>query len=135
MGRALRQASACADISGDTCILSHEVAFDTPSLFIYDTKALAMRGLLAPRRIPSIADGETPSDPPPLTIAVQRPGVGSKKSVPMVIEIEMNHSVTIEYFDLVKLAMREERLVGDDAYCFQLLMHTLSNECVEALQK
>ena len=136
---ALKHAAMCAEISGDTCILSHEVGMQVPGIFVWDSTSVSMRGLLAPRSIsaPNVENDSVDAamlDTESVLVSVQRPSADSSKST-SVIDITMNVSVYVEYFDALNLVMQTELLEGDSAFCFQLLLHTLTDACKNELQQ
>lgn len=91
-----------------------------------------MRLILAPKIIErgdADDDGESHIGP------VQRVKIRTHNDVDgyVMSTLEFAHSIKAEFFDGTERVLREERFVGKESYCIQLLRHSLPLECWEKL--
>jgi hypothetical protein len=120
---ASRVAQGCASLSGDSCILSHEVGLEIPAVFIYETSELRMRPLLFPRIVEQNITQRR------ISIALH---AAQNESNQKTLQLNMHSTVEVEYFDEMR-ELRKEHLKGGDGYCVQLLHHSLSDDCTKEL--
>ena len=125
---ALDRAERCARASGETCILSHEVGFSVPSVFMYNASLARMRIMMVPH-----LDDEYAS-----TQLKARVLVGDPLQETMhtndhsTREMLFAKSIKVKYLEGAGASgIRDEHAVleGYEAYCVQLLNYSLTEAC------
>ena len=130
---AIERASHCvkATAGESECVLSGEIGFSVPSLFLYDHDKFEMRMLIAPRYVGQEEPGVV------RTIRMQDPtgpGIqaGRESTHPNQL-FEFNTTVKVEYLKGGSRIMATEAFEGQQAYCVQALRRSIAPACWEAL--
>jgi len=125
---ALDKAERCARETGETCVLSHEVGFTVPAVFVYNATLARMRTILVPnidREHAALQNKSRVLVGDPLAEVMQ-------SSDPHTREYVFAKSVHIKYLSNAGgHGFRDETDTIEDteAYCVQLLNATLTDAC------
>lgn len=125
---AAQRAALCARVTGESCILSHEVGLEVPGVFLYGggEAGSGMRLLITPARAPSpeSANASKGTLDPAKRVRVSLHGQEWESR-----EYVMEPRLAIEYYDFNGRAMRIETLEANDAFCVQLLARSVQEDC------
>jgi hypothetical protein len=118
-----KRAEQCARISGDGCVLSHEVGLWLPGAFLY--RDAVMRLVLAPKITGHDEEDKTEGK----RVRVRNhEDVNGKMS-----SYKLHYNISVEYFDGNDRVFHDENFIGNDAYCIQLLHHSVPDSCWKSL--
>jgi hypothetical protein len=113
---ALERALRCAAASETDCVLSFEIGFGLPAVFLEDHSSDAgVKALLAPRLLP------LPSEQVYVRVAVPDDRYNTKTVI-------FNETINVEFMDERKRVLTGE-LSGSQAFCVQLLRVSYDNAC------
>lgn len=124
---AMRRAHRCAGQWGAACVLSPEVGFSVPAVFLYDYHHARMRTIVAPKLV-ALNEAEQVRSKE-VYVRVSPPdsdGILGTRTV------TFNDTVLVEYLNDDKKLVHEQ-LTGDDAFCVQLLRSAFDASCWRAL--
>ena len=123
--QSFERARRCAAHFGTSCILSPEIGLSIPAAFLAAPEEReGMRMVIGPRLLEQTDTNSTTK-----LIRVKTPGGVFSNSRTM----EFNHSIVIEFLDGYTRSSKQAKLVGEEAYCIQLLRRAFSNECWRGL--
>ena len=135
LSKATKRAESCARNAGEVCILSHEVDYPIPSVFVWDNINTRMRPLLFPRVEPPY-DNQSVIE---ARVRVQHPLERRAEAHDVAKEWIFRTKVNITYIDGVYTSYpwsNDRRELHDkDAYCVQLLRKSLSDSCLQILEE
>lgn len=110
----------CARVTGESCIFSYDVGFSIPAVFVWNASEGRMMTFITPQR-----DVAFEAMQPKAYVSVGDPledGVTFRET------FQLRQRTRIEYV-AVGMRMHTAVLEGVDAYCIQMLNHTISTEC------
>jgi len=125
---ALDKAERCARASGETCLLSHEVGFTVPAVFVYNASLAQMRAILVPSADRTYLDEQPKARVlvgDPLEPTMQSGDVRAKDYI-------FAKSIKVKFLGAASgMGLRDEYTTLEDteAYCVQLLNSTLNDAC------
>jgi len=125
---ALDKAERCARASGETCLLSHEVGFSVPAVFVYNASIAKMRAVLVPSAERPFLDVQPKARVlvgDPLEAIMQSGDVRTRDYI-------FSKSIKVKFLGATSgIGLRDEYTIleDSDAYCVQLLNNTLSDAC------
>lgn len=122
-------ATRCAAPHAETCILSSEVGFEIPSVFLWNQTTLTMRPIVAPRLLKKEKHTQkrVVVMPPSLEVDVAASIAKAESST-----YTFATTVDVEHINPNTMRPMSDRLTDYDAFCVQLLFRSLSEECVRA---
>ena len=115
---AIDRATRCAATGTTSCVLSGEIGFSVPAVFLYDEEQAAMKMLIAPRLLSQTNPG------PVKTIKLVDP-LGTAPSQ----LFEFNSTLEVEFLVGGSRRMDTLTLTGQDSYCIQALRRSIESEC------
>jgi hypothetical protein len=120
--RAATRAFACAALASTECVLSSEVGYAIPTVFLYDHATYSITTVVAPKLLPRESPIEYVRVAPP-------DGDGLTDT----FTVQFNTSIRVEFLDGISKQLREEEYEGEAAFCVQLLRHSYEPSCWEKL--
>lgn len=134
----LQRAKRCSSVRGDLteCVLTHEVGLGVPGFYIHDDDCDAgtMRAVLAPTRVPLVphVHEDEASALSMRRIRVQSPAEHGPHSRTVHT---YNNTIRLQYIGGSEGGMHLETrtMTGPAAYCFQLLLESVSPACAERI--
>lgn len=133
LSKATERAEACARSAGEVCILSHEVDYPLPAVFVWDASKSRMRPLLFPRVEPLDVNQSVTE----ARVRVQHPLERRAEVHDVAQEWIFRTKVNITYIDGIHswhpLSNDRRELEYTDAFCVQLLRQSLSDSCLRVL--
>jgi hypothetical protein len=129
---AKESAKSCAASTGERCILTSEVGFEVPGVFLWNSTQMDMHAYLAPR----ILDQERHSKSQNTTVAVVDPR-SEQGSTEFLDHFKTNRFefyewIEIEYLTPPPISTKKVILKDYESYCVQLLLLSLSDKCTAA---
>ena len=115
--KALARATACAVDAETDCVLSVDVGFAVPTAFILEENQTALEAVVAPRLIE--ASEETTA------VRIEHPGGAGADG----LIAEFSSALMVEYMQPLSRSVVRRRMVGQAAYCVQLLRRAYSPAC------
>ena len=122
--RAAERAGRCAKRAGESCVLSHEIDFPIPAAFVWNASEHRMRPFLLPRLrriegVPTVRVAHvTPEEQTP----------GGREAL-----LTLDKRIAVEHYDVRGRALVHDEVSNDTAFCLQLLLRTVPDECSELL--
>lgn len=116
---AMDRAMACSLAHETDCVLSGEIGFSVPAVFVPDPEETGLQMLVAPQIVAAAPDRPTRH------VRMQDPSGMFPNQI-----ITFNHSITVEYLrgDGAR-SMQTSVLEGPAAYCVQALRHSIVPSC------
>jgi hypothetical protein len=111
------RAMACAVHSATECIISAEIGFAVPVAYISDVSG-GLQSIIAPKIL-------TAENPTSLRILNPIDELNIRHTI-------FNTSIFIEFMTIEKRVVRKT-IVGDDAFCVQLLLRVFDDACIAQL--
>lgn len=122
---ALERALRCSGAFGAECILSPEVGLGLPAAFLYSHAEGRVEMLIAPRLLPLSEDQAGKNRE--AYVRVAPPDADGKLF--STATYRFNYTVRTEYLDGATRRMQTRELVGEQAYCVQLLRDAFEPAC------
>ena len=125
---ALDKAERCARASGETCVLSHEVGFSVPTVFVYNASLARMRAIMVPNADRPHFDAQLKARVlvgDPLEEVMQSGDARTRDFV-------FAKTIKVKFLGAASgIGLKDEYTILEDneAYCVQLLNATLTDEC------
>jgi hypothetical protein len=124
--RAMARAEHCAHQAVENCVLSHEVDLPAPAVFFYNASEHRMRLFLLPATTPNPASDLR-------RVAFFHAGTKSSSWSEIETSFDFRERARVSHYDPWTHVQLQEDVSGEAAYCLQLLVLSVPEECAEGL--
>lgn len=128
IARAIVRATSCGAKHATPCVLSHEVGYQVPAVMLWSQEESKMRMFLLPHVTGPYGDVAAQGGSP-VRVALIRPPFSNDDEHSDPPTVLMNRTIVVEHFDMHTHQRMRETMHDEDAYCLQMLAHSVPLEC------